>query len=290
MSSELGSGLGEDGRTTVLLRTHDTLRARMIAELLEGEGIPVATPGLEHRSMLGMAGAYIEVVLVVPSTDLERARELVAALDASIEDGAEDDEGGEDGAEDDEPRARAERDEPTPEPKLKRIAAFAALVFPFGGGHMYVRRFATAGLLAVLQIASWIAMVVGVPAAFLLLPLVVAADYLGAAWHCDRIAANASAPERGGWRRFAVPAAAAVVIAWCALGSGPGAALIAGSDARTICRAYVECLDVRGGEDECVLRAAQDRLDDRVWPESCAPCIARSETCEDVYACHSACD
>src|SRR5687767_2910873 len=72
----------DDNERVELLRMHDPLRAQMIRELLEGEGIAVATPGLEHRAMWGIVGHFVEIVIKVPRGDLERARELIAGLEA----------------------------------------------------------------------------------------------------------------------------------------------------------------------------------------------------------------
>jgi hypothetical protein len=57
--------------------SHSEVDAQMIKGFLEGEGIQTYIQGLNHRSMLGFAGPYIELHILVRKLDEERARELV---------------------------------------------------------------------------------------------------------------------------------------------------------------------------------------------------------------------
>jgi hypothetical protein len=70
-----------DNDLVVLKVLHDPLQAELLREALVREGIVVACPGLQHRSLLGMVGSFIEIVLRVPATDLERAHQIVDDLE-----------------------------------------------------------------------------------------------------------------------------------------------------------------------------------------------------------------
>ncbi|NOK37643.1 hypothetical protein D7W79_33565 [Corallococcus exercitus] len=58
----------------------DSSEAALLRALLEANSIPCIVQGEQHRSMLGVAGAYIEVRVLVPSGELERARELLKSV------------------------------------------------------------------------------------------------------------------------------------------------------------------------------------------------------------------
>lgn len=79
----------DDGEWDILCRLQDPVAAGALVSLLDAEKIPSATPGLAHRGMLGFLGAYVEIVVSVPRRDVARARELLAALEATP-DGAPD--------------------------------------------------------------------------------------------------------------------------------------------------------------------------------------------------------
>src|SRR5687767_1073373 len=71
-------GLDED--LEILMRVSDPLRAQMIKDVLEQDGIVVATPGLQHQALLG---GVIDIVIRVPRSELRRAQQLVAAFDSA---------------------------------------------------------------------------------------------------------------------------------------------------------------------------------------------------------------
>lgn len=125
---------------------HDPNEAALLKGLLEDQGLVVATPGLEHRAMLGMAGSFVKIPIKVPRRDEAEAKALLAALDT--EDGEAD-----------------EGDDVLPEeaPRRRRIALFVACAMTFGTGHFYVRENAAGLLLLVLEAVSLSLLCAGEP-------------------------------------------------------------------------------------------------------------------------------
>ena len=67
-------------RDLVLLqRCADNAEASALRALLQSNGIPCVIRGEQHRSMLGMLGAYIDVDVLVPEPQLSAAKEFLAA-------------------------------------------------------------------------------------------------------------------------------------------------------------------------------------------------------------------
>ena len=214
-----------DANMTILMQTTDAPRAAVVFSLIESSGIHV----MKSELAPGLVGWMPQFVLRVPAADVERARALIAAMDAETA-VDEEDEGDEDA-----PDLEAASREPAPSsvdyrsaargapeasklpPRLKRTAAFAALALPFGGGHMYVHDYRSALIIAGMEILSVIAANAwGIPLAGIGLPLMIAADLAGATWACDEREKGAAAPHR--WRRFAVSAATLAVLVGLALG------------------------------------------------------------------------
>lgn len=155
----------EDLVTVVV--SHDANEAALLKGLLEDQGIVVATPGLEHRGMLGIAGGFVKIPIKVPRRDLAEAEALLDALD---EGGDED----EDEDHDDEDEAL-----PAESPRRRRIAIFVACVLTFGAAHFYVRQ-NTAGLvLAIIELSALMVLCGGEPLAVALLVGCVLADIVG---------------------------------------------------------------------------------------------------------------
>lgn len=152
----------EDLVTVVV--SHDANEALLLKGLLEDQGIVVATPGLEHRSMLGMAGSFVKIPIKVPRRDVAEAEALLDALN----------EGGDD--EDDE-----DDEEPVPEeaPRRRRIAIFVACVLTFGCGHFYVRQNVAGLVLALIELSAIVVLCGGEPVAAALLAGCVLADIAG---------------------------------------------------------------------------------------------------------------
>ncbi len=150
----------EDLVTVVV--SHDANEAALLKGLLEDQGIVVATPGLEHRSMLGMAGSFVKIPIKVPRRDLAEAEALLDALN----------EGGDDDEDEDElPRQES--------PRRRRIAIFVACVLTFGSGHFYVRQNVAGLVLALIELSAIVVLCGGEPVAAALLAGCVLADVAG---------------------------------------------------------------------------------------------------------------
>lgn len=61
----------------LLTSCQDSSEAALIRALLDANGIPCIVQGEQHRSMLGVVGAFVEVRVLVPAGQLEHARELL---------------------------------------------------------------------------------------------------------------------------------------------------------------------------------------------------------------------
>jgi hypothetical protein len=275
--------MSEDDEWVELLRTGDPLRAEMIRELLESEDVPVATPGLEHRAMLGVIGGHVAIVVQVPRADVARAREALDALDAAPLDGLEVT------SEDARPERvnvdyrTSARGPSTVGGKRRRVVPIAALFIP-GGGHVYVAEWRSAAVVALTQIAVLAALVFGVPYAGLFIPLVVLADIAGGTWHCDRLARGEAPP--GVARRFAPELVAVAAATWIGLQiGGPAAAWTAGPRATLLCTWAAECnpsVDRRS----CLWDASATDFDDAIIPR-CASCLRDARDCNDAYECEA---
>lgn len=310
-------GRDETDETAILMRLSDPLRAQMIKDLPEHEGIVVATPGLEHRAMFGVIGSHIDILIRVPARDVRRARKLIAAFDAapivdeemSEPDSEDDDDDGGGEAEeggDLSSRDEDDDDEPVRESappavsyresargaripraatvhRSKAIAMFAAVCFPIGGAHLYTRVYPTAALLAVLMLGSLAAIAQGI---FLsgLLPFVVAAlDAAGGTWHCERSTSGAN-PERHRWRRFAAEIALAILVGWY-FASPHVAGAVTGAPAHAACRQWAAC----GADfDACIATEADLTLRGHPLGAGCARCI-EEVACDETDECNDLC-
>lgn len=68
----------------VIIHTaYDNAEADIIKGLLENEGIPVFIQGYNHHSMLGKAGAAIDLNIMVSARDAERAKNCIAQVEIS---------------------------------------------------------------------------------------------------------------------------------------------------------------------------------------------------------------
>ncbi len=139
----------EDLVTVVV--SHDPNEAALLKGLLEDHGLVVATPGLEHRAMLGMAGSFVKIPIKVPRRDKAEAEALLAALEEESDGDA--DEGTEDGSD----------ALPAEAPRQRRVALFVACAMTFGSGHFYVRENAAGLLLLVVEAVALALLCAGEP-------------------------------------------------------------------------------------------------------------------------------
>ncbi len=71
-----------------LCSASNNAEASFLRSYLESEGITVYIQGENHRSMLGMVGAYIELNVLVASSDFEEASAMMQAFEESQPDDA----------------------------------------------------------------------------------------------------------------------------------------------------------------------------------------------------------
>lgn len=157
----------------------DNGEASVLRSYFQHHGIGVYVQGENHRSLLGMVGAYIELSIMVPKSQLEEARELLAEYN-----------NGQEAVEPPETRGPHRdqfKDEEEQDDSLvtaadlkiaKRRAILGAMVIPFGGGHFSAGA-STRGF--VLAIVSILGIVKGAtqPAFFALWALAIAMDLYG---------------------------------------------------------------------------------------------------------------
>ncbi len=270
MTEQIPNDEGGD-ETVILARMTDAVQAGALRELLENEGISVSTPGMEHRSLLGIAGGYVEILVRVPKKDLARAQELQESIRSSTP---------VDPAESGPPEEKARTD------RLRRIAFFAAMWLPFGGGHFYARRWGTGFFFMALQLAT-VACAFVWPLFWYAIPFVAVADAIGSV----RII---GADQRGDAPDLLARVAPALALVAVLL--VPGARwiaphLLAGEAMVQACRRASEC---GGGEDadRCIASAADRTFagtGTRLRDQQCAECLEES-LCEDVPFECSECD
>ncbi|MBN8609217.1 MAG: DUF2007 domain-containing protein [Deltaproteobacteria bacterium] len=255
-----------ESESAILVRTSDAMRARMIRALLEEEGIPVATPGLEHHSLMPHVGAAIEIVVRVPQGELDRAKKLVTEMEREVDEEPVPSENA--------PYREAAKKKPAPlSPRLKRIAVVATFLCP-GGGHFYVQRPRRAFVVIAGYVAAFVAMGLEVPMSGYLLAVPWLADVIGGIDGCE---VAAGTPDTS-LRRFASFAAHALIALWSVLALGPLLPLLAGEGSVTFCSYLARC-EARE-EHRCLLDAANAGP---ALPEPvCLACIRREETCEAV--------
>lgn len=245
----------DDLDLVVLEVTHDPMRAENVRSLLESEGIVVATPGLEHRVVLGPLAGHVEIAIRVPRLRLRKAKRILAAYKAEA---------------------------PVYDHKRRwRIAGFAAIAVPLGGGHLYAGAYASATVFALTQLlVLWASFGGQVLYAPLVAIAVVLLDLFGSREACVR--ANRALPVRNGWlSRGALIAFVAVPLALVGLHLW-GPTFAAGPDGRALCAFTARCAEA--DEDECLREVGVDRLDGFGVADSraCIDCYDRDADCDDI--------
>ncbi len=251
-----------DDETVILARLADAVQAGALAELLESEGISVATPGLTHRSLLGMAGGYVEIVVRVPHKDLARATELYEGLRAVSP-----------------PEAGELPEDIQRTDRLRRIAVFAAVCLTFGSGHFYARRWRAGASIAAVELGALALVFFWSPLFWYAIPGLVLADVLGSVLS---IGADQRG-ERPSGTATAAPLLAVLAVALVPLARTAAPSVLAGPAMVAACTEAVRC---EGGEsmEQCIARAADRSFagaGSREHERVCAECLAESR-CDDV--------
>ncbi|MEM6954247.1 MAG: hypothetical protein AAF645_01125 [Myxococcota bacterium] len=193
---------------------HGDFRAQEFVELLASEGIVASAPGLMHRGMLGMVGTYVTVPVRVPRADEARARELLAFLQEDVEEDEVEFDADAPGS-----YREAAAQKRTELPRRRRIALFAGIVFPFGGGHFYARAYPSGWLLLWLSVMGVYAILNrSVPVAFTYVPLAVVAFDLIASGKAVRDFNEETPRSAFAQAALALPAVALLTYAFYRLG------------------------------------------------------------------------
>ncbi len=195
---------------------HDPLRAQMLKALLEEEGVPVLLPGIEHRGMLGAAGAFIEIPVMVPRRHAEDTLELLEAMEEAESEPSEVDAWV--------PEELVTRGDPYRDAPVendfgkrrlrKRFAALSAALFGFGIGHTYAGDRRGGLLLAVAEAWAWVMVCFGSAPMVAVIAVARALDAYGS---CRRVelANGDRAPDRvdraSEWVPVLVPTTVAVL-------------------------------------------------------------------------------
>lgn len=262
------------GEWKVLCRMQDPVAVGALVSLLDAEKIPSATPGLAHRGMLGVLGAYVEIVVSVPERDLERARTLLAALETPP-DGAEE-----------APAAPAAAGPRADTPRLRRVAAFVSLSLTLGSGHFYARDVVGGALILAAELVALGCAVLGAPLVALALPVLVLCDLVGAQLVISRVRAGGRPVALG----RALPLLAVLTVALAPVVRAASPETLAAPAGVLACEVIAQC----GGEARmiCIEHLADRRMAGDLSAdalETCATCLEPTHTCTGVRACSAAC-
>jgi hypothetical protein len=275
------------GDMVPVMRSDDPVRVRQVVALLADNRIECATPGLEHRSMLNFFGPYVHITVLVGEADAKRARGILTALESGIPlndepvppldpkatyrgAGRRWEADGE--ADDDEP--------PHGQIRLRRIAAFAALVFP-SGAHLYTRRYLGALGVFALYLVALFAAPTDTPFRVLAVLSVTAIDIAGASYWAD--VSQGRAPRSS--RRYTIPIGLVAVPLMLYALAHPLAALFAGPHGRAYCEERSACGADRDG---CMREEARLLGTEAAMTSRCAECTAHARC--DLEACARECD
>ena len=169
-----------------LVQVGDNGEASVLRSFLECHDIHVYVQGENHRSVLGMVGAFVELKIMVPASQLDDARELLEEYNAETpeEHGPEFQGPNRDEFDDQDAKDNQWLHEKALSISRRRLR-IASFVFPFGGGHFAMGAWARGLLLLAIVVASLVA--AGSTTSFLLLwPLTIAMDIYGAGQLFDR--------------------------------------------------------------------------------------------------------
>jgi Putative prokaryotic signal transducing protein len=261
----------------------DAAVAEMYRDILEGEGIVAMIPGAQHRSMLGMVGAYVDIPLKVLAADAERAAEIIDAIESGVPEADwakeaeaeaeaidEDEDAGNDDAGDDD-----EGDKFPARRKLKRIAFFIAFAIP-GGAHYYLRRWWLGAIFAGGEVLGGIllASLGEMPLAMIWVPGLVLGDALGAVSRVAEANGEPAPPLRWLSRSLAVVVALVVAAVFVVTEQAP--ASVVGPSGRTVCQRLRSCHQQPYARCELGivrnLRRAEIKSE---WLKTCGRCLKR---------------
>ncbi len=282
----MGGGVGVSDDLVTIRTMGDAALAEMYRDILEGEGIVAMIPGAQHRSMLGMVGAYVEIPLKVVAEDAQRAAEIIDAIESGVPDAdwakeAEPESGDEDEAQD-EAEDEAKEDMFPSRRKLKRIAFFIAFAIP-GGAHYYLRRWWLGAFFAGAEVIGAIILVsLGeMPLAMIWVPGLVLGDALGAVSRVAEANGEPVPPLRWLSRSIAVVVALVVTAVFVVTEQAP--ASVVGQSGRTVCQRLRACHQQAYPRCELSIVRNLRRVEiESQWLKSCARCLKR-QPCDRIW-------
>ncbi len=194
----------DEGDWVEVRRVTDAIGADMIRDFLDEHGVRVAIRGNPQATRMTWSQTSDVLRIVVAPSDLEKAREALAAMTTDTVHPFRGP------APVDDPDERADRFE---KPRSALGAAFLGVIVPIGGGHFYARHGAAGTILAAGVVGAVLGMFfAGRPELGTAWGLIVVADVVGSIWAVRRFNAKRVPPEgvQRGW------AIAAVVVAFAA--------------------------------------------------------------------------
>lgn len=155
-----GGKRGKRTASVTVYRTTDPMRAQLLAEFLEQQGIQARHVGTRHGAGIGVAQHILKQRIEVPADRLDEAREVVADFETAH--GAEPQTDEADRQLRGRRRGKGERDPPTAQPprvppRLSPMLAAGVVVVVPGGGHFYARN----PWIGLSMVLGWIAALAG---------------------------------------------------------------------------------------------------------------------------------
>lgn len=257
-----------------LLRTNDPLRVGLVRGVLESEGIVVSTPGFEASGVMPHLRSAIVIVVRVPRSQLDLARQIVLEMEQEVDE--------EPVADENPPYREAAKRRAAPIlPRLKRVAVAATFFFP-GGGHFYAQRYALGAVVTAAYGLAVVMVGLEVPLSGYLLVVPWLADLVGALDGCEAARGGRSRAAR----RLAPVVALGAISALAALARGPLLPTLAGRESVVFCDYLARCEE--RDEDRCLLEAAN--LGPSLPEPACLSCITRHDSCDEVaLGCEAQC-
>ncbi len=140
---------GPEGRrveSVTIYRTTDPMRAQVLTEFLEQQGVPARHLGTRHGAAIGVGQHILKQRVEVPADRADEAREIVADFEAAHGEEPQTDEAdrqlrkryrGKDGGQSE--GAAADRSRPSTPARLRPMLAAGIVPVVPGGGHFYAR-------------------------------------------------------------------------------------------------------------------------------------------------------
>lgn len=167
-------------------RFDDPLQAEMVKDFLRDHGLRVSTRGnAGTTAVLNRFATVVDIRLDVPASQVDAAREALAAMDVG--------EATEQPFRGLQPAGRD--DEDYVPPRRASTAMMLGFVMPIGAGHFYARHGAAGGIFLAGIIGAGLGVVLGLPQLGLAWGILALIDIVGARWAVRRANAGRVPPE-----------------------------------------------------------------------------------------------